>query len=272
MNSKIFAIANQKGGSCKTTTAVNVVAALTKMGVKTLLVDIDPQSHATLHYGISKKETRGCSIRDIIVPPNITNNERLLSWDEVLITTDEVDIIPCEEALAGANKQLPSELGYDRFLEEALYDAREHYGAIVIDCPPEVGVLTVMAFIASDRIIIPVEISAFALEGLTRLQKSAETIVKRKMNPDLRLSGILCARVDERRITDREIIKKLRQKYKDLLFDTRIPENVSVKEAQDTGGSIFVYSPESKGARAYWNFAEELIKREDLPVKVKNRR
>jgi chromosome partitioning protein len=248
----IYAIANQKGGVGKTTTAVNVAACIAEAGYDTLLVDIDPQANATVGLGVAK---------DIV--PNVYD---VLSGDapaaEALQPTaiEKLFVLPSSADLAGANVELPRQPGSENLLREALEPLRARFAFIILDCPPSLGPLTVNALVAADRVIVPVQTEYFALEGLAGLLDTL-ALIQRELNPRLSVAGMLLTMHDGRTRLARDVEREVREHFPELVFDTVIPRNVRIGEAPSYGRPVIHHDPHSSGADAYFELAKEVAAR-----------
>jgi chromosome partitioning protein len=248
----IYAIANQKGGVGKTTTAVNVAACIAEAGYDTLLVDIDPQANATVGLGVAK---------DIV--PNVYD---VLSGDapaaDALQPTqiDKLFVLPSSADLAGANVELPRQAGSENLLRDALEPLRERFAFIILDCPPSLGPLTVNALVAADRVIVPVQTEYFALEGLAGLLDTL-ALIQRELNPRLSIAGMLLTMHDGRTRLARDVESEVREHFPELVFDTVIPRNVRIGEAPSYGRPVIHHDPHSSGADAYFELAKEVAAR-----------
>lgn len=249
---KIIAVTNQKGGVGKTTTSVNLAAALAYLNKKVLLVDIDPQANATQGIGINRLEMRG-SIYDLIV------ND--LQIDEVIMKSQvpHLDVVPSSIDLAGADLELAEvKVGRERRLKEQLDQVRHNYDFILIDCPPSLGLLNTNALTACDTVIIPVQCEYYALEGLTQLLSTIR-LTQQVFNPDLSIEGVLLTMLDQRTNLGVEVSQEVRKYFKEKVYRTFIPRNIKLSEAPSSGLNIFDYDPRSEGAKAYAQLAKEVI-------------
>jgi chromosome partitioning protein len=248
----IYAIANQKGGVGKTTTAVNVAACIAEAGYETLLVDIDPQANATVGVGAAKDHEP--SVYELL--------SGAASLDEVLVETtiDKLALVPAHPDLAGANVELPREPGSETRLRDALAPAKARFDYVLLDCPPSLGPLTVNALVAADRVIVPVQTEYFALEGLAGLLDTL-ALIQREMNPRLTVAGMLLTMHDSRTRLSRDVEREVREHFPDLVFDTVIPRNVRVGEAPSFGRPVTHHDPHSTGADAYFELAKEVAAR-----------
>jgi chromosome partitioning protein len=248
----VYAIANQKGGVGKTTTAVNLAACVAEAGYESLLIDIDPQSNATLGLGIDKRTTPtvyDALLDDLPLAAAVhpTSIERL--W-----------LIPAGPDLAGANVELPRLPGSENRLRDALASIRDRYAFVLLDCPPSLGPLTVNALVAADRVIVPVQAEYFALEGLAGLLDTL-SLVQRELNPRLTIAGMLLTMHDGRTRLAQEVESEVRTHFPKLVFDTVIPRNVRVGEAPSYGQPVIHFDPHCAGAEAYFELAKEVASR-----------
>ncbi len=250
---KIIAFSNQKGGIGKTTSAVNIAAAVAKSGKKVLLCDFDPQGNATSGVGISKKGSQKTTY-DVLIG-------RADAKDAVLETKFEnLWVMPTNIGLAGAEYELVSVEKREFVIRDRLNELKDEYDYIMIDCPPSLGILTVGALTAADGVVIPMVCEYYALEGLSQLMLTIRQ-VKKRYNPDLEITGILLTMFDKRLNLTMQVKAELEKYYKDKLFDTTIVRNVRLSEAPSYGMPIIYYDKSSKGAVAYTAVAVELVKR-----------
>jgi chromosome partitioning protein len=248
----VYAIANQKGGVGKTTTAVNVSACIAEAGYPTLLVDTDPQANATVAVGASK-----------LSHPNVYDvlSGEAEALDAVHDTAIErLKLLPAHPDLAGANVELPRQPGSETRLRDALRPVRDRFAYTILDCPPSLGPLTVNALAAADRVVIPVQTEYFALEGLAGLLDTLE-LIQRSLNPRLTVAGMLLTMHDGRTRLARDVEADVREHYPSLVFDTVIPRNVRVSEAPSFGVPVIHHDPHCAGADAYFELAKEVAAR-----------
>ena len=247
---KIIAIANQKGGVGKTTTAVNLSAALAKKGKRVLLVDMDPQGNATSGLGVSKKQEN--TVYDMLV--NDVPTELCIRKD----VFDKLDVAPSVVDLAGAEIEMLDIERHEYLLKKKLRVVEDKYDFILIDCPPSLNLLTVNAFTAAGSVLVPIQCEFYAMEGLTQLTYTVQ-LVQKKLNPSLKLEGVVFTMYDARTNLSEQVVDSVRQYLKDTVFDTIIPRNVRLAEAPSHGMPIFEYDPRSAGAEAYLKLADELL-------------
>lgn len=247
----IFAVVNQKGGVGKTTTAVNVAVYMAMEGVKVLLIDLDPQGNATSGLGIDRSQVAS-SIYDVLIEAKPVS--------EVVIPTsiEGVSLLPATLDLAGADLQLITMISRETLLKQALRPLSEAYEVILIDAPPSLGLLTLNALVASDALLIPMQTEYYALEGISQLLKTIE-LVKRQLNPDLRIGRVLLTLHDERTRLARQVEDEVRNYFGELVSPTIVPRNVRLSEAPSHGLPIALYDPRSRGAIAYQTIAKEIL-------------
>ena len=248
---KIIAIVNQKGGVGKTTTTVNLSAALAKKGKKVLLIDEDPQGNATSGVGVNKMQEK--STYDIII--NDTE------FEEVIIKSSikKLDVCPSNINLACAEVELVPMMARELKLKEKLEKIKANYDYIIIDCPPSLGLLTINALTAANSIIIPIQCEYYALEGVGQLMNTVN-LIKKQLNKDLYIEGVVLTMNDARTNLSNQVISEVKKYFKDNVYKTIIPRNVKLSEAPSYGMPITTYAPLSKGARCYEKLAGELIK------------
>jgi chromosome partitioning protein len=250
--SRIYALANQKGGVGKTTTAVNLGAYLALSGMRVLVIDFDPQANATSSLGFDKNNLP-LSIYDALI--------NKIPITETILLTDHfcLELVPSSPALAGAEVEMVSLLAREHLLHKAIAPVVERYDYVLIDCPPSLGLLTINALTAAaDGVIIPVQCEYLALEGLTFLVHTVN-LVQDNLNPGLRIRGLLMTMYDTRTNLSREVVEEVRKHFPDKVFDTIIPRNVRLSEAPSHGETILSYDPQSTGGAAYRTLARELI-------------
>jgi chromosome partitioning protein len=248
---RIYAIANQKGGVGKTTTAVNLAACLAEAGERCLIVDLDPQANATSGLGL---RANGHSTIDLLDGAPLRELTTRSSFPNL-------DIVPAKAELAAATVHLSALEGGERYLADALDGgAADSYGFVFLDCPPSFGPLTVNALAAADRVLVPVQAEYYALEGLSQLLGSID-LVKRRLNPRLGVAGILLTMVDGRTRLASEVEQELRSHFGELVFTSTVPRSVRLAEAPSHGLPAIAYDRRSAGAEAYWKVAMELVER-----------
>lgn len=250
---KVLAIINQKGGVGKSTTAINLSAALGEMGKQVLLIDLDPQGNSSSGLGIEKSQVEHC-VYDVLL--NQTPVEDVIIPD----VCEGLDVIPATINLAGAEVELVSEMARENRLKEAVGPLRGKYDFIFVDCPPSLGLLTVNALVAADKLLIPIQCEFYALEGVTKLLDSMKR-VKGLLNPSLDIYGVLLTMYDGRTTLSRQVVDEVRSYFGKTVFDTLVPRTVKLSEAPSYGLPITQYDPTGKGAQSYIELAKEVILR-----------
>ena len=250
---KIISVVNQKGGVGKTTSAVNLTAALTALGLKVLLCDFDPQANATSGLGVDKRKIKH-SIYDVTI------NE--IPADQAIVHSKFGDVLPSSADLAGATVELITSQHRERQLEKALQPIKGNYDLIFIDCPPSLELLTLNALCASDGILIPVQCEYYALEGLSDLMNTLR-MVKRKINPRLEIFGVALTMFDGRTNFSTQVAQEVRKHFPGKVFTTVVPRNIRLAEAPSHGVPIMMHDTKCSGAKAYLSLTEEFLQREE---------
>lgn len=245
---KIIAVVNQKGGVGKTTTAVNLTAALTELGLKVLLCDFDPQANATSGMGVDKRKAKYSAY-------DVTINQ--IPVADAIVHTKYGDVLPSAADLAGATVELIGEEHRERKLEKALSTVKQQYDLIFVDCPPSLEMLTLNGLCAADGILVPVQCEYYALEGLSDLMGTLRT-VKRRMNPRLEIFGVALTMFDGRTNFSAQVAQEVRRHFPGKVYTTVIPRNIRLAEAPSHGVPVTVYDRSSRGAKAYKAMAEEI--------------
>jgi chromosome partitioning protein len=250
MPGRVYALANQKGGVGKTTTAINLAACLAEAGEHTLVVDLDPQANATSGLGERANGSSSLDLLDGIPLPQLARPTRFA----------RLDLVPAKAELAGAAVELSRRGDGERYLADALTSATDDYAFVFVDCPPSLGPLTVNALAAADRVLVPVQAEYYALEGLAQLVGSVE-LVRSRLNPRLALGGVLLTMVDRRTRLAADVAAEVRRHFGELVFRASVPRSVRVAEAPSHGLPVTAYDRASAGADAYWKVAMELVGR-----------
>ena len=256
MDKKVISIINQKGGVGKTTTVINLAAGLSMKGKKILVIDLDPQGNATTGLGLSNTASSDTTIYSVL-----NGNKKIFeviqqtSFENLNLVTSNVDLSGLEVETAGDSRRafkLKDELA------SILNDSRASYDYILIDCPPSLSLLTIMALVASDALVVPLQTEFFALEGLTQLMKTIERI-KNNLNPELSIRGILLTMYDRRNKLSSEVEKEARNYFKEKVYQSIVPRNVRLSEAPSHGVPVLIYDKSCPGSKSYFNFTEEFL-------------
>ena len=250
VRARIYAIANQKGGVGKTTTAINLAACLAEAGEPALVIDLDPQANATSGLGERANGTSTYDLLDGAPLPTLVKHTKF----------PNLHLVPAKPELAGAAVELTRHANGDTYLRQALASGADGYSFVFLDCPPSFGPLTVNALAAADRVLIPVQAEYYALEGLSQLVQSVN-LVKARLNPRLAIGGVLLTMVDGRTRLASDVEGEVRRHFGDLVFRTAVPRSVRLAEAPSHGLPAIAYDRRSTGADAYWKVAMELVER-----------
>jgi len=252
---RTIAVSNQKGGCSKTTTVVNLGAALAQKGKRTLLIDLDPQGHTTIGLGKSPEQLDQ-TIFDVLMDLSVPLSQITLDTN-----IETLKVAPCNILLAGAEVQLSAMYGNEFVLTEQLEQVKDRYDYCLIDCPPALGRLTLNALVASTDVIIPIQVHYYAMEGLRQLLEMVSLIRERFHPCSVKVLGMLLTFVQERTTLSRHVQQQMRDYFGELVFDTVIHMNTKLAEAPSAGESVITYAPSSRGATEYMSLAEEIISR-----------
>ena len=258
---KIIAIANQKGGVGKTTTAITLSAILAKKGKKVMLIDADPQGNATSGVGMEKEMEK--SVYELLVE-DTSINETLQNSN-----IKNLKVCPSNINLAGAEVELVSMMSREQRLKEKLEEVKDEFDYIIIDCPPSLGLITLNAFTAANSVLIPIQCEYYALEGLGQLINTIN-LVKKHLNKNLEIEGALLTMYDARTNLSNQVVKEVKNYFGEKVYKTVIPRNVKLSEAPSYGMPITVYDARSKGAKSYDKFVKEFLKNNDIVIKAKH--
>lgn len=261
-NMKIIAICNQKGGTGKTTTSVNLAGVLASMGKRVLLVDMDPQGNATSGVGINKNEIKS-SIYDVLIHKHTLN--------EVVVVTayPNLSLAPCNINLTGAEIELVGAMSRETRLKKAIDSVKDKFDFVFIDSPPSLGLLTLNTLVAADSIIIPIQCEFYALEGVSGLLNTVN-LVKDSLNSTLEIEGVLMTMADYRTNLTNEVIKEIKSFFKEKVYESVIPRNIRLSEAPSFGKPIHVYDPTSLGAIKYKELAQEFLNAKTIKQSAQN--
>lgn len=248
---RVIAVANQKGGVGKTTTAVNLSSCLALLGAKVLLIDVDPQGNSTSGLGIDKSTVKRC-IYDCLV------ND--VPVDEVIIDTkvENLTLLPATIQLAGAEVELVSVLARENMLKRALEKVKYRFDFVIMDCPPSLGLLTINALTAATSVLVPIQCEFYALEGLSQLMRTVG-LVQKSLNPSLQLEGVVLTMFDARTNLSIQVVDEVKNHFRNKVYHTIIPRNIRLSEAPSHGKPIVQYDPKSRGAEVYMDLAKEVL-------------
>ena len=248
---RVIAIANQKGGVGKTTTAVNLSSCLALLGARVLLIDVDPQGNSTIGLGIDKSTVKRC-VYDCLV------ND--VPMDEAIVSTkvENLGLLPATIQLAGAEVELVSVLARENMLKRALEKVKYRYDFVLMDCPPSLGLLTINALTAASSVLVPIQCEFYALEGLSQLMRTVG-LVQKNLNPSLQLEGVVLTMFDARTNLSIQVVDEVKNHFRNKVYRTIIPRNIRLSEAPSHGKPIVQYDPKSRGAEVYLELAKEVM-------------
>ncbi len=248
---KIITLCNQKGGTGKTTTAINLAVYLTLFPKKILLIDLDPQANATSGLGINKHNIQKSTYHVLLEELDIKDTFQSTAMENLTLAPSNLD-------LTGAEVELVGVLGRENRLKKSLIKEKENFDFILIDSPPSLGLLTINALCAADSVLIPVQCEYYALEGLTQLANTIN-LVKNNLNPNLNIEGVLLTMADYRTNLTKEVIQEVRNYFKDKVYQTVIPRSIRLSEAPGFGKPVFLYDKDSMGAKKYEELSKEIL-------------
>ncbi len=253
---RVICISNQKGGVGKTTTTINLSAALSHLGQRVLILDMDPQGNASSGLGIKRFDCQESNIYHVLV------GQKAITETVLKTQVENLHISPATPDLVGAEIELVDMPNREYRLKSALQAVDTQYDYVLIDCPPSLGLLTVNALSAADSFLVPLQCEYYALEGLSQLLNTAG-LIKKNLNPRLNIEGIVLTMFDARNNLSHQVVTEIQSHFKDKVFNSIIPRNVRLSEAPSHGQSIFTYDPKSLGARKYFELAQELVAKRD---------